>query len=365
MPAMWQARAAAGAAGRRLRTGASTAASRGAAVPAAIKGAGTEIAWITAHAALYPMGFRPERLPDGSVPAPRSGAEPDHRPGADALRASPLPYGVDDDGTPILLLHGLADNRSIFTVLRRSLRRHGFGHVHTVNYSLLTSDVRTAAARLGEHVEMLCEHTGYDRVHLIAHSMGGLIARYYVQRLGGDARVHTLVTLGTPHGGTHAAKLLPVRLGRQLRPDSDVVEELTRPAPCCRTRFVAIWSDLDQLIYPKRNAQLVHSDLDGRSVLVQGVGHMSLPIDRRVVAEVTRTLSHLHADGTTETRAVTSIHPAVASPVPQPRRPDLAGDPPTSLTESGGSTARGSWRRPRRRRRGPTAMPADASLNQS
>jgi triacylglycerol lipase len=356
MPAMRQACAAAGAAGRRLRTRASVAAGRGAAVPVAIKGAGTELAWITAHAALYPMGFRPERLPDGSVPAPRHGAEPapDGRPGADVLRASPLPDGVDDDGTPILMLHGLADNRSIFTVLGRSLRRHGFGHVHTVNYSLLTSDVRTAAARLAEHVEMLCEHTGYDRVHVIAHSLGGLIARYYVQRLGGDARVHTLVTLGTPHGGTYAAKLLPVRLGRQLRPDSDVVEELTRPAPRCRTRFVAIWSDLDQLIYPKRNAQLIHADLDGRSVLVHGVGHMSLPIDRRVVAEVTRTLSHLHADGSTETPAVTSIHPAMASRVPQPRRPALAGDPPTPLTDSGGPDADGSRRGLRRRRRGPT-----------
>jgi triacylglycerol lipase len=339
MPAMRQACAAAG---RRLRGGT---------VPTAIRGAGTEIAWITAHAALYPMGFRPERLPDGSVPPPRSGAEPAGPPRPDALRASPLPHDVGDDGTPILLLHGLADNRSIFTVLRRSLRRQGFGHVHTVNYSLLTSDIRTAAARLAEHVETLCEHTGYDRVHVIAHSLGGLIARYYVQRLDGDARVHTLVTLGTPHGGTYAARLLPVRLGRQLRPGSDVVAELTRPAPRCRTRFVAIWSDLDQLIYPKRNAQLTHADLDGRSVLVQGVGHMSLPIDRRVVAEVTRTLSHLHTDGSTETPAVTSIHPAVASPVPQPRRPDLdPADRPTLLTDRGGSDARGSrrgwpWRR--------------------
>jgi triacylglycerol lipase len=350
MPAMRQACAAAG---RRLRA-VSLSAGRGGALPAAIRGAGTEIAWITAHAALYPMGFRPERLPDGSVPVPRAGDDAAGPRRADALRASPLPDAAGDDGTPILLLHGLADNRSIFTVLRRSLRRQGFGHVHTVNYSLLTSDIRTAAARLGEHVDTLCEHTGYDRVHVIAHSLGGLIARYYVQRLDGDARVHTLVTLGTPHGGTYAARLLPVRLGRQLRPGSDVVAELTRPAPRCRTRFVAIWSDLDQLIYPKRNARLEHADLDGRSVLVNGVGHMSLPIDRRVVAEVTRTLSHLHADGTTETPAVTSIHPAVGTPVPQPRRPDLSpGERPTLLTDRTDSNAHGSWRGLRRPRRGP------------
>ena len=63
--------------------------------------------------------------------------------------------------------------------------------------------------------------------------MGGLIARYYVQRLGGDARVHTLVTLGTPHGGTAAAYLVPHRLARQLRPDSDAGR------PSCASRHPA------------------------------------------------------------------------------------------------------------------------------
>ena len=66
---------------------------------------------------------------------------------------------------------------------------------------------------------------------MIGHSLGGLIARYYVQRLGGDAFVNTLVTLGTPHQGTqlaHAMPLLP--LIRQLTPQSPVIRELAEPA---------------------------------------------------------------------------------------------------------------------------------------
>ena len=81
--------------------------------------------------------------------------------------------------------------------------------------------------------------------------LGGVVARYHVQRQGGDARVHTLVTLGAPHGGTGRRRVLPLRLCRQLRPDSDVIAELAEPAAGCRTRFLAVWSDLDQLIYPK------------------------------------------------------------------------------------------------------------------
>jgi hypothetical protein len=181
-------------------------------------------------------------------------------------------------GTPILLVHGLVDNRSIFTLLRRALQRRGFGRVLTLNYSPFTQDVRTAAARLERLVERTCEQTGYERVHVVGHSLGGLVARYYVQRMGGDARVHTLVTLGSPHAGTHAAYLLPQRLVRQLRPGSDLMRDLAEPVTACRTRFVSYWSDLDQLIVPKRSARLDHPDLQVRNVLLRGVGHMSLPI---------------------------------------------------------------------------------------
>ena len=51
-------------------------------------------------------------------------------------------------GTPIILVHGLVDNRSIFTLLRRALRRRGFGRVITLNYSPFTQDVRQVAKRL-------------------------------------------------------------------------------------------------------------------------------------------------------------------------------------------------------------------------
>jgi len=246
------------------------------------------LAWLAAHVALYPLGVLAERT---------VGTDPHRLDDLPPLQRGLVIGDVEAAGTPILLVHGMVDNRSVFTVLRRSLRRRGYGRVHTVNYSPFTSDVRTAARSLGRAVESLCEQTGYERVHVIAHSLGGVIARYHVQRLGGDARVHTLVTLGAPHGGTQAAHLLPLRLGRQLRPGSDLVEELSRPVYECRTRFVAVWSDLDQLVYPKRNARIEHPDLDVHNVLLRGVGHTSLPIHVGVAREVVRTLAHLDPTG--------------------------------------------------------------------
>jgi triacylglycerol lipase len=257
-----------------------------------------EVAWVAAHAALYPLGALADRA-----------ATDGHR---DLARLSALQRGlltgdVEAAGTPILLVHGMVDNRSIFTVLRRGLRRRGFGRVLTLNYSPLTNDVRAAAERLAARVELLCAETGFERIHVIGHSMGGTIARYYVQRLGGDARVHTLVTLGSPHDGTLAAHLVPGRLARQLRPDSDVVRELREAAPGCRTRFLALWSDLDQMIVPRRAAMVDHPDLHARNVRISGAGHMSLPINRRAVHEISITLAHLDAAGETVTPGVTSI----------------------------------------------------------
>jgi triacylglycerol lipase len=262
--------------------------------PAGLRAVGTELAWVAAHAALYPLGFRAERAARGSGPRRIDDLSPQHR--------GLLAHDAAAAATPVLLVHGMVDNRSIFTLLCRSLRRSGFGQVRTVNYSPFTSDVRVAAAELGRTVERLCAETGYERVHVVAHSLGGVVARYYVQRQGGDARVHTLVTLGAPHGGTVAAavvaRVLPLRLCRQLRPDSDLIAELAEPAPGCRTRFLAVWSDLDQLIYPKTSARIEHPDLDAASVLVPGVGHMSLPAAPQVARTVTRVLAHLDPDGT-------------------------------------------------------------------
>ena len=269
--------------------------------PAGVVGAAIEVAWVSTHLALYPFGLfgRPDaydghRYSLGELPPVQRG----------------LVIGnVEAAGTPILLVHGMVDNRSVFALLRRGLRRRGFGRVVSINYSPWTTDVRVAAAQLAQEVEALVAETGYERIHVVGHSLGGLIARYYVTRLGGDARVHTLVTLGSPHGGTFNAYALPSNLCCQLRPGSELMLELSATVPSCQTRFVAYWSDLDQMIFPQRNARLLHPDLTVRNVKVHGIGHMSLPINGDVVHGISTTLAQLDADGSTLTAGVTALKP--------------------------------------------------------
>jgi triacylglycerol lipase len=252
--------------------------------PRVLGGAAVECAWVATHVATYPLGLLRERARGHVGRVLRLDDLP-------PVSRSLLAGDVEAALRPVVLVHGMVDNRSVFTRLRRELLRKGFGHVESVSYSPLLGDVRTAARALAERVEVICAETHYDTVDLVGHSLGGVIGRYYVQRLGGDRRVRTLVTLGAPHAGTRTAHLLPHRLARQLRPGSALLAELDRRVPGCRSRFVAVWSDLDQMIVPQRNARIEHPDLDVRNVLVPSVGHLSLPIDGRVVHEVITALA--------------------------------------------------------------------------
>ncbi|MFH8578411.1 alpha/beta fold hydrolase [Streptomyces zaomyceticus] len=241
-------------------------------VTALMKATALELAILTGHLVLYPSGIVAERLsPTATPPAITPGRR------------------------PVVLLHGFVDNRSVFVLLRRSLTRNGRDRVESVNYSPLTCDLRAAAEALGRRVDEILARTGHAEVDIVGHSLGGLIARYYVQRLGGHTRVRTLVMLGTPHSGTTVAPLADAHpLVRQMRPGSEVLRELAGPSPGCRTRFVSFWSDLDQVMVPVETARLDHPDLVVHNVRVSGIGHLALPVHPTVAAGVREALE---ADG--------------------------------------------------------------------
>ncbi|TLS44474.1 alpha/beta fold hydrolase [Streptomyces montanus] len=255
-----------------------------------LKATALEIAILAGHLLLYPSGIIQEQR--SPAPGTRTGTGPGpddsaHDSGGES-DASRLPLPVHP---PVVLLHGFIDNRSVFVLLRRSLAQHGRQQVESLNYSPLTCDIRTAAELLGRHIEEICERTGRHEVDIVGHSLGGLIARYYVQRLGGDVRVRTLVTLGTPHSGTAVVPMMNAHpIVRQMRPGSAVIEELRERAPHCRTRFVSFWSDLDQLMDPLETACIEHPDLLAQNVRVSGIGHLALPVHPAVAAGIRQAL---------------------------------------------------------------------------
>ena len=103
-------------------------------------------------------------------------------------------FGFDRIGVPGVKLH-------YFRGITAQLEALGC-HAHAVRLP--------AAASVPERAQILCDKIAalpHDRVDVVAHSLGGLDARYALARLGLASRVRTLGTIGTPHRGTPLADL--------------------------------------------------------------------------------------------------------------------------------------------------------------
>ena len=206
---------------------------------------------------------------------------------AEAALSTGVPKGDRTFDTPVVLVHGYGHNRSGWFLLERRLRRVGFTSVHTLNYLPYLSGVPELADRLAERVEAICALTGSDKVHLVGHSMGGIVSRWYVQQLGGDKRVDTAITIGSPHSGTYAAMIGVGAGARDLRPGSQVMRRLERNAKPSDVRWIAYYSNLDMLIQPASSAMLDHPQLNATNILVKDHGHVSLMLSPVVGRSIT------------------------------------------------------------------------------
>jgi len=93
-----------------------------------------------------------------------------------------------------------------FKRIRAALQEAGFSAHHTlVDWA---GPIEKRAKQLGCEVDSVLAITGRTKVHIIAHSMGGLDARWMIAKLGYAAKVGSLTTIGTPHHGTPVADWL-------------------------------------------------------------------------------------------------------------------------------------------------------------
>ena len=88
-------------------------------------------------------------------------------------------------------------------------------------YAPVGNSVRELADQLVAHAETTLSRTGAAKVHLVGHSLGGVIIAQAILDPRLDGRVDTVITLGSPFGGSPWAGLLPlIELVRALRPGS-------------------------------------------------------------------------------------------------------------------------------------------------
>lgn len=116
-------------------------------------------------------------------------------------------------GDGVLLLHGIIRSSKSMATFRGPLEQAGF-RVFPFDYPSTRVDLATAADYLHQTIESL---DGIERLHVVAHSMGGLVTRTYWSKHR-DPRLTRLVLIGSPHNGAELADLLRQKANFLFRP---------------------------------------------------------------------------------------------------------------------------------------------------
>lgn len=198
---------------------------------------------------------------------------------------------------PVLLLHGYGCNSGYWAHLLPRLDAAGISHTRL--------DLEPMLAAIDDYVPMvdaaiakLCRDSGKQQVIIVAHSMGGLVARAYL-RAAGPARIAHIITLGTPHHGTRLASFGPGRNARQMRfggddgPDSWLATLAASETEAKRALITSIFTHHDNIVAPQTSSHLPGA----RNIEFGGVGHVAMGRNSRILDCVMAELARFCAKG--------------------------------------------------------------------
>jgi len=193
-------------------------------------------------------------------------------------------------GLPVLLVHGYGCNGGYWASLRRLLAQQGISH-DAVDLEPVTAGIDDYAGQIQAAAQRLLAATGQDRLVIVAHSMGGLASRAYLQAHG-DAAVAKLITLGTPHHGTALASFGIGANARQMRRGAQWLAALDKGDAGRRGKITSIWSHHDNIIAPQDSCRLEGA----RNIEIGGVGHVALADNALVLSHVLDEIFDVVAD---------------------------------------------------------------------
>lgn len=182
--------------------------------------------------------------------------------------------GNDNEQTayaPIIFVHGYGGNlfggMLSWATLQESFIDDGYPQdkLYEFSYNSLTASNTTSAAQLATFVDLVREQHPDATPHLIAHSNGGLVSRWYRVVLEGEALTNRFFAIGSPHQGTNFAYLCLSPACFEMRPGSSFLGELAGQG--CD---VSLWSATDGIILPAESARC------GTSLQTGDIDHVSL-----------------------------------------------------------------------------------------
>jgi triacylglycerol lipase len=188
---------------------------------------------------------------------------------------------------PVLLVHGFLVKQSVFDRMYSYLSAKGW-EVH--RFDLIPSHgsqgIDKLALQIADYVEQ--NFSPSVPIDLVGLSMGGIVSRYYVQRLGGIDRIQRFITISAPHNGTLLAYSLPLISCQQMRPNSKFLQDLNRDFDILKQlKFTSIWTPYDFIMIPPETSRLGI----GKEIKLSVFTHKMMVIDSRSLEAVAEALS--------------------------------------------------------------------------
>jgi triacylglycerol lipase len=191
---------------------------------------------------------------------------------------------------PVLLVHGISDTQTVFKRIASYLRNHGWA-VYALD--LVPNNGAIALDKLAQQIAdyIADKFEPNQPLDLVGFSMGGLVSRYYVQRLGGIDRIKRFVTISSPHKGTFLAFASNLPGCVQMRPNSAFLQDLNSDVQILkRLNFTSIWTPYDLMILPASSSSLSHLNI-GKEITIPVALHSWMLKDSRILAALAETLT--------------------------------------------------------------------------
>ena len=198
----------------------------------------------------------------------RSNAISDHVTGSEGRRG-------------VVLVHGFVCNRGLWNPWMHQLREADVPYV-AINLEPVFGSIERYATLVDRAVQRLTAATGIAPV-VVAHSMGGLAVRAWLRDPAHTPRVHSVLTIATPHAGTAMARFAFSENTRQMRPGSPWLQALQRvEANVPRPPFTCYFSHCDNIVFPASHAMLPGAT----NHHVPGIAHVHLAFHPPILADV-------------------------------------------------------------------------------
>jgi triacylglycerol esterase/lipase EstA (alpha/beta hydrolase family) len=154
----------------------------------------------------------------------------------------------------VLLVTGVTIPAEWFDPIIARLKRDGFVPVVYEPPALLSGDLQQATEELATVIDRVRRDSGQQKIDILAECTGGVIARHYLQSMGGDRNVSRLVTFVSPQSGIAVAPIIARVVGwpalYDLSPGSAFLAKVDGATPPASVKVTSIYTCTDEYIQP-------------------------------------------------------------------------------------------------------------------